>query len=287
MNYSFLMSLLEFLLSYWSVLLYQAVLAVYIISLALEKPTDTPVSDGWLDSLGAIKSVSLAFKADWLVLLWIVVLTALAEFAKYWFDATISALVSIMFLVAASLLSLRIDWQIVKQSFSLFDTGADAANAPSLKPFKKAMFPLFMVAMLIGIIETIGYVLMIIPAVLFNVYFVLAEVLVCLQGKNILEALGESYSLVKKRFIPICNYYLPVLLIVSLLPSILSTILSLHGFSQAQLTVYDPAEYWVPEYLLECLSNLAGNLSFWLITPFAVRIYLKIKPDPDPTSKQP
>ncbi len=51
MNYSFLMSLLEFLLSYWSVLLYQAVLAVYIISLALEKPTDTPVSDGWLDSL--------------------------------------------------------------------------------------------------------------------------------------------------------------------------------------------------------------------------------------------
>lgn len=200
MNYSFLMSLLEFLLSYWSVLLYQAVLAVYIISLALEKPTDTPVSDGWLDSLGAIKSVSLAFKADWLVLLWIVVLTALAEFAKYWFEATVSALVSIMFLVAASLLSLRIDWQIVKQSFSLFDTGADAANAPSLKPFKKAMFPLFMVAMLIGTIETIGYVLMIIPAVLFNVYFVLAEVLVCLQGKNILEALGESYSLVKKTF---------------------------------------------------------------------------------------
>ncbi|HMP54517.1 MAG TPA: hypothetical protein PKD05_23420 [Candidatus Melainabacteria bacterium] len=264
---TFLMCLMEFLFSYWSVLLYQAVLAVYIISLAVEKATDTPISDGWLDSLGAIKSVSRAFKADWLVLLWIIVLTALAEFAKYWFEETVSSLVSIIFLIAASLLSLRIYWQIVKQSllcfsnFSSHQTGADIANTAPLKSFSKTLFPLFMVSMIIGTIETIGFVFMIIPAVLFNVYFALAEVLVCLQGKDILESLGESVAMTRKHFIPICNYYLPVLLVVS---------------------VYDPAEYWVPEYLLECLSNLAGNLSFWLIAPFAVRIYLKIKPEPDP-----
>lgn len=287
MNYSFLMSLVEFLLSYWSVLLYQAVLSVYIISLALEKPTDTPISDGWLDSLGALKSISLAFKADWLVLLWIVVLTALAEFSKYWFEGTVSFLVWFIFLSAASLLSLRIYWQIVKQSFYRFQSSSGAVAEPPLKAFKSTIFPLFLVITLIGTTEAIGYILMIIPAVLFNVYFVLAEVLVCLQGKNILESLGESFSLVRKRFIPICNYYLPVLLVVSLLPCILSTFTSLHSINQDQLTAYDPAEFWVPEYLLDCITNLAENISFWLITPFAVRIYLKIKPEPDPTSKQP
>lgn len=290
---TFLMCLMEFLFSYWSVLLYQAVLTVYIISLALEKAADKPISDGWLDSLSAIKSVSRAFKADWLVLLWIIVLTALAEFAKYWFEETVSSLVSIVFLIAASLLSLRIYWQIVKQSFLCFSSfsslqaGVDATDTAPLKTFSKTLFPLFMVSMMIGTIETIGFVFMIIPAVLLNVYFALAEVLVCLQGKDILESMGESVAMTRKHFIPICNYYLPVLLVVSLIPSLLSTAVSLHEFNQPQLSVYDPAEYWVPEYLLECLSNLAGNLSFWLIAPFAVRIYLKIKPEPDPDLKQP
>ena len=281
------MSLLEFILCYWSALLYQAVLSVYIISLALEKPTDTPISDGWLDSLGAIKSVSQAFRADWLVLLWIIVLTALAEFSKYWFEGTVSFLIWFMFLSAASLLSLRIYWQIVKQSFNQFQSSSGAVAEPPLKAFKSTIFPLFLVIAMVGTIEAIGYVFMLIPAVLFNVYFVLAEVLVCLQGKNILESLGESFSLVKKRFIPICNYYLPVLLVVSLLPCILSTVTSLHSINQDQLTAYDPAEFWVPEYLLDFMASLAENLSYWLITPFAVRIYLKIKPEPDLASKQP
>lgn len=88
-----------------------------------------------------------------------------------------------------------------------------AALSESINKSFKIFWPAFLLSIIVALIETAGFILLIIPGIIFTVWFVFAIYEMILNKKNISDALKTSKELSKNRWFPVAwRYFAPGLL---------------------------------------------------------------------------
>lgn len=241
-----------------------------------KQPARPELPGGFLLLRAAVKIYQTNFSFFFGYAAWILIPLVLSVFARVTLDAETFQFVD-AFLDATISFVLNIILSVV---FILATTSIFTKHPVTKEIVRYAAilsFPYFLTLVLSGLITASGTILLVIPGIVFGVWFMLAPVVAVLEQKGVMESMRASRNLVRGRFFPVLGRILVgrgMLLLTHL--AIVGVILFASFKIQGATNIYDffaqspaPAE--------AVLLRLVGIFFFPLDLIFVTVLYLHLR----------
>lgn len=136
------------------------------------------------------------------------------------------------------------------------------------------MLPVILVSLIVGIIEVVGFILLIIPGVIFMVWYAFAALEVILHGKRGMAALKESRELSRGKFWRVLWRLLAGPAILTLVYAIFSLVLisSVEYLTSGTITLFEAS----PSLAAQLLSSITDTFVLPLFVIYPILLYVDL-----------